>query len=215
MLHSVVGDEAFYSEATLRCPVGRLDWILRWLKANDVDLVSLDEAIARLGQPQSAPFAAFTCDDGYADNFTHALPAMERHNAPFAVFVTTGMMTGEIDAWWFGLSRLIAGHDSIALAGRRFDCADRAAKTRTFRAVEWMIHTDYALLPEVRRLIAANGIDCRALAVREGLDRDQLRKLASHPLVTIGGHTSTHINLAQATASEVDSEMRDNRLTSE
>src|ERR1044072_6561068 len=87
MLHSVVGDDAFYPEATLRCTVGRLDWFLRWLKANDVDLVSLDEAIAPLGQPQSAPFAAFTCDDGYADNFTHALPAMERHNAPFAVFV--------------------------------------------------------------------------------------------------------------------------------
>ena len=60
MLHSVVDDDAFYPEATLRCPVGRLDWILRWLKANDVDLVSLDEAIARLGQPQSAPPQAST-----------------------------------------------------------------------------------------------------------------------------------------------------------
>ena len=76
----------------------------------------------------TASFAAFTCDDGYADNFTHALPVMERHNAPFAVFVTTGMMTGEIDAWLFGLSRLIATQDSIALAGKRFDCTDRNAR---------------------------------------------------------------------------------------
>ena len=212
MLHSVVDDDAYYPEAMLRCPVGRLDWILRWLSAQDIDLVSLDEAIARLNEPRSAPFAAFTCDDGYADNFTHALPVMERHNAPFAVFVTTGMMTGEIDAWWFGLSRLIATRDSIALAGKRFGCSDRTAKTRTFRAVESMIHADYALLPEVKRLIAANGIDCHALAAQEGLNRDQLRKLASHPLVTIGGHTTTHPNLAQKTASEVESEMRDNRV---
>src|ERR1051325_10790230 len=163
MLHSVVDDDAFYPEATLRCPVGRLDWILRWLKANGFAFVSLDEAIARLDAPQCAPFAAFTCDDGYADNFTHALPVMERHNAPFTVFVTTGMMTGEIDAWWFGLSRLIAANNSFELAGIHFDCPDRAAKTRTFRDVESMIHTNYALLPEVKRRIATNGIDCHAL----------------------------------------------------
>jgi peptidoglycan/xylan/chitin deacetylase (PgdA/CDA1 family) len=211
MLHSVVADDAFYPEAMLRCPVGRLDWILRWLKANGVVFVTLDEAIARLDQPQSGPFAAFTCDDGYADNLTHALPVMERHNAPFTVFVTTGMMTGEIDAWWFGLSRLIATRDSIELADKRFDCSDRTAKTRTFRVVESMIHANYELLPSVKSLIAANGINCNALALQEGLNRDQLRELASHPLVTIGGHTTTHINLAQATAAAVDKEMRDNR----
>jgi len=211
MLHSVVDDDAFYPEAMLRCPVGRLDWIIRWLKANDADLVSLDEAIVRLDQPQSRFFAVFTCDDGYADNFTHALPVMERHNTPFTVFVTTGMVTGEIDAWWFGLSRLIATRGSFELAGKRFDCSDRAAKTRIFRVVETMIHTNYALLPAVKELIAKNDIDCRALASQEGLSRDQLRKLASHPLVTIGGHTTTHTNLAQATASDVDKEMCDNR----
>jgi peptidoglycan/xylan/chitin deacetylase (PgdA/CDA1 family) len=211
MLHSVVDEDAYYPEAMLRCPVGRLDWVLRWLKAAHIAVVSLDEAIARLGEPQSAPFAAFTCDDGYADNFTHALPVMERHNAPFTVFVTTGMMTGEIDAWWFGLSRLIATRDSFELADKRLDCADRAAKTRTFRVVESMIHANYALLPEVKRLIAANGIDCHALASQEGLDQGQLRKLASHPLVTIGGHTTTHPNLAQATASDVEKEILDNR----
>ena len=153
MLHSVVDDDAFYPEAMLRCPAGRLDWILRWLKANGFAFVTLDEAIARLDQPQSAPFAAFTCDDGYADNLTHALPVMERHNAPFTVFVTTGMMTGEIDAWWLGLSRLIATRNSIELADKRFDCSDRNAKRRTFRVIESMIHANYALLPEVKRLI--------------------------------------------------------------
>jgi peptidoglycan/xylan/chitin deacetylase (PgdA/CDA1 family) len=212
MLHSVVDDDAFYPEAMLRCPVGRLDWILRWLKANGFAFVTLDEAIARLEQPHAAPFAAFTCDDGYADNLTHALPLMERHNTPFTVFVTTGMMTGEIDAWWLGLSRLIATHDSIELADKRLDCSGRTAKTRTFRVIESMIHANYALLPEVKRLIAANGIDCHALASQEGLSREQLRELAAHPLVTIGGHTTTHIALAQATAPAVDKEMRDNRV---
>jgi peptidoglycan/xylan/chitin deacetylase (PgdA/CDA1 family) len=212
MLHSVVDDDAFYAEAMLRCPAGRLDWILRWLTANGVAFVSFDEALDRLARPQDGLFAAFTFDDGYLDNLTHALPVMERHQAPFTVFVTTGMITGGIDAWWFGLSTLIATRDSIEVAGERFDCPDRAAKQRTFLAVESKIHGNYALLPEVKRLIALNGIDCTALALQEGLSPEKLRALASHPLVTIGGHTTTHINLAQASASTVEQELRDNRV---
>ncbi len=211
MLHSVVNDDAFHPEAMLRCPVSRLDWILRWLKANDVAFVSLDEAIARLARPQDGLFAAFTFDDGYLDNLTHALPVMERHNAPFTVFVTTGMMTGDIDAWWLGLSKLIATRDAIEVGGEPFDCSDRAAKQRTFRALESKIHGNYALLPQVKRLIALNGIDSTVLAVQEGLKPEKLRELASHPLVAIGGHTSSHINLAQASAVTVDKEMGDNR----
>ena len=211
MLHSVVDDDAFYPEAMLRCPAGRLDWTLRWLKANGRVFVSLDEAVARMGRTSTGLFASFTFDDGYADNLTHALPVMERHNAPFAVYVTTGMVTGEIDAWWFGLSELIRIRDRIEVTGKKFECGDRAAKQRTFLAIEAMIHQNYALLPDVKSLIRANGIDYYALAAQEGLTRDMLRELARHPLVTIGGHTTTHINLAQAPAPVVAKEMRDNR----
>lgn len=211
MLHSVVDDDAFFPEEMLRCPVGRLDWIVRYLRANSVEIVSLDDAIARLNTPDARRFAAFTFDDGYADNLTHALPVMARHAAPFTVYVTTGMVRGAIDGWWFGLSELIRKSDRVTIAGREFVCRSRAAKHRTFLAIEAMIHGDYALLPEVKALIRQSGIDNRALARREGLDPDQLRALARHPLVTIGGHTTTHINLAQATPAAVEQEMAANR----
>jgi len=211
MLHSVVDDDAFFPEEMLRCPAGRLDWIVRYLKANNVEIVSLSDAIARLSAPDAPRFAAFTFDDGYADNLTHALPVMARHNAPFTVYVTTGMVSGEVDGWWFGLSELIRTSDRIAFAGSAFVCASRAAKQRTFLAIEQMIHGNYALLPELKALIRQSGIDIRGLGRREGLTADQLRQLASHPLVTIGGHTTTHINLAEATESIAEQEMADNR----
>ena len=212
-LHSVTDDDAFHPDDTLRCPAGKLEWALRWVKEQNIEFVSMDEAVARLSEPSTQPFATITFDDGYADNLTHALPVMERLGAPFTVYVTTGMVTREIDAWWFGLAALIRSRDRIELptAGLRFECADRAGKRRTFRQMEAAIHKDFSLLPQVREAIKESGIDCRALVNHEALDEEQLQRLARHPLVTIGGHTTTHTNLARASTSAVEWEMAANR----
>jgi peptidoglycan/xylan/chitin deacetylase (PgdA/CDA1 family) len=212
-LHSVIDDDAFYPDMTLRCSTGKLQWTLQWLRAQGLELVSLDEAVRRLSAPKPRPFAAFTFDDGYADNLTRALPVMQRFEAPFTVYVTTGMINRKIDAWWFGLAALVRSQDTIELTaiGRRFECRDAASKTRTFRAIESEIHRDFAVLPHVRAAIEEHKIDCSALVDREALTEQQLRCLAEHPLVTIGGHTTTHANLAQASVATVHLELTENR----
>ncbi|MEA2905929.1 MAG: hypothetical protein QOI12_3316 [Alphaproteobacteria bacterium] len=212
-LHSVVDDSTPYPDETLRCPVSKLAWTLRWLERQGVEFVSLDEVVKRLGTPQTRPFAAFTFDDGYADNLTHALPVMERFGAPFTVYVTTGMITRDIDAWWFGLAALVRSQERIELPELkwRFDCRDPASKKRSFKAIESAIHDDFGVLPAVRAAIADHNIDCSALVDREALTQPQLQRLARHPLATIGGHTTTHRNLAQASAAAVRWEMAENR----
>jgi peptidoglycan/xylan/chitin deacetylase (PgdA/CDA1 family) len=212
-LHSIAGDGAFHPDHTLRCPAGKLEWILRRLRQQGVDFVTLDEAVERLSTPSKRPFAAFTFDDGYADNLTRALPIMEKFAAPFTVYVTTGMVTREIDAWWFGLAALIRSYEKIALPELRrvFDCADQAGKKRTYSVLETAIHADFDVLPTVRHAIKAAGIDIPAEVDREALTEQQLRILSQHPLVSIGGHTTTHPNLARTSAAAVRSEMADNR----
>ena len=212
MLHSVVDDAGPHPDHSLRCPVATLTRTLRWLRDQDVDVVTLDEALARLEAPTARPFAAFTFDDGYADTLTHALPVMERFDAPFTVYVTTGMITRELDAWWLGLAALIGIRDRVEVPEiGRFDCADRAAKKRAFVTVESLIHQDFAKLAQVQAAIEASDIDCRALVNREALTADGLRQLARHPLVSIGAHATSHINLARASAETVRHEMAANR----
>jgi peptidoglycan/xylan/chitin deacetylase (PgdA/CDA1 family) len=211
-LHSVVADDAFHPDRTLRCPVGKLGWILRRLKSAGVDFLTLEEAIRRLSLPPSRPFAAFTFDDGFADNVTHALPVMEKYAAPFTAYITTGMLTRDIDGWWFGLGALIRAQEKITLPGLgTFACADPAAKAATFAAIEAAVHDNFDVLPAVRDAIASAGIDIAALVDREALTEAQLRELAHHPLATIGAHTTTHVNLARASAATVRSEMDENR----
>jgi peptidoglycan/xylan/chitin deacetylase (PgdA/CDA1 family) len=138
---------------------------------------------------------------------------MERFVAPFTVYVTTGMVTRQIDAWWFGLAALVRSQERIELPrlGCRWECADAASKKHTFKAIESAIHKDFGVLPHVRAAIAESKIDCGALVDREALSEQQLRRLARHPLVTIGGHTTTHRNLAQASPATVQWEMAENR----
>lgn len=204
MLHSMVGKSGGYFEEGLRCPVAALERTLRWLTDNGVQFVSLDEAVERLSRPSTGKFCAFTFDDGYLDNLTHALPLMERFGAPFTVYVATGMSTGAIDAWWLGLAALIRAHDRIELPELdcRFDCRDQAGKQLAYGAITARIHANYDELAPVKAAIAAGGIDCGALAQREALSTEQLRRLAASPLVTIGAHGVRHINLARASAAE-------------
>jgi peptidoglycan/xylan/chitin deacetylase (PgdA/CDA1 family) len=207
-LHSTIGNSVPYLE-DFRCPVVTLERTLSWLKASDFDFVSLDEALRRLSTPPRRKFCVFTFDDGFADNLTHALPVMERFAAPFTVYVATGIMTGQIDAWWLGLAALIRAQDYFELPqlNCRLDCRDHASKRRAYLEIEQQIHGSYDALDAVRTAIAAAGIDCGTLARREGLSVEQLRRLASSPLVTIGAHTQRHINLARAPESEAEREM--------
>src|SRR6202162_6364752 len=212
-LHSIVADDTLYVDQTLRCSAAKLEWVLRWFKGDGFEFVSLGEAVRRLSTANPHPFVTFTLDDGYADNLTRALPVMERFGAPFTVYVTTGMVTREIDAWWFGLAELVRLHDRVHLPelGRSFECPDLPRKRLTFKTIESAIHADVGVLPHVRNAIAKCRIDCSALIDREALSEEQLREISRHPLVTIGGHTTTPPSLAQPAAATVRWEMAENR----
>lgn len=57
----------------------------------EFEVIGLDEVQRRLSTRRSPrPAVAITFDDGYADNFRYALPALIRHRIPCTYFVSTG-----------------------------------------------------------------------------------------------------------------------------
>lgn len=68
---------------------------LEWLKEH-CELVGF-HSIPELAQANGhdRPVVAITFDDGYEDNYTHALPALASMEIPATVFVTTGLVEGD------------------------------------------------------------------------------------------------------------------------
>lgn len=204
---------AFRPNAHLEITPGYLDLVLRRLAERRIPVVTLAEALERfrLG-PAGGRYAVLTFDDGYRDNFVHALPVLERHDAPATIFVASGMVDGSADCWWMALEAAIAGSDELdasAVGLDRLDTRGAGRKQAAFDAVAerlWSLG-EHARRLAIRRLAAAHGVRIPGLLAREMMNWSEVRRLAAHPLVTLGGHTHDHAALAQMTEADARAEI--------
>jgi peptidoglycan/xylan/chitin deacetylase (PgdA/CDA1 family) len=188
---------------------------VRGLRRDGWEFVSIGEALHRVTHQVSGdPFAVLTFDDGYRDTLTRALPILERLQVPLTIYVPTGALTRELYAWWLGLRDLFRSHDRVIVEcmDRRFSCDDLAGKIFALKeATRWM-RRDYRRKLDLEPTFASYGISLAAVANTYFLDPDELRVLASHPLVTIGSHTTSHAALSLLGLDQVRSEITDNRM---
>ncbi|MDN3920458.1 polysaccharide deacetylase family protein [Roseateles violae] len=72
----------------------RFDALCGWL-ADWFNVLPLDEAVVRLNAGTlPARAACISFDDGYADNYSVALPILQRHGLPATFFIATGFLDG-------------------------------------------------------------------------------------------------------------------------
>ena len=206
MLHRVrpASREGFAPNGGLEITPEFLDLLLTRLKAQGYSIVSLDEAVARIrGGGEGAPFVALTFDDGYRDTADVALPILEKHGAPFTVFVTTGFADRTARMWWVEMEEAIAALPRVRIeaAGRMFDLPAGTAedKQAAFEALYWPLRAgeEAELLRVAGALADEAGVERVDLVDELCLNWCGLRKLSQHPLVTIGAHTLTHPMLAK------------------
>jgi len=178
------------------------------------EIVDLSEARRRLLQKDfSRRFVCFTMDDGYHDNFATALPIFRKHNAPFTVYVSTGIIDGTAVLWWVHLEDIIRqqAEISITLAGKTFDyqTATTPEKYRAFDAIYW--HMRSLNQSEQQEAIAALlrqfDIDPAKLCAQCAMTWATLAELAQEELVTIAAHTVSHSALSKLSPAEVRDEV--------
>lgn len=184
--------------------------------------IAMHEAAARIhrGEPLPPRALSITFDDGYLDNLSHALPILEQHGVPHAIYVPTGGLDSGEMLWW---DRVIGAfacterkHLDLQDAGLA-DHGERVSLNRMQRPdVVARVLGRLWDLPAQRMLESVRRIE-RLLAARlteplvaRRLSPEQVVELHRHG-VEIGAHSIDHPNLALASAAETRREMQEGR----
>ncbi|WP_419913680.1 polysaccharide deacetylase family protein [Hoeflea sp.] len=196
-----------------------LDELVAEMKTQGFDFVSLDDAVVRIGKGgKGGRFAAITLDDGFRDNLTEALPVFEKHGAPFTVYIAPGLTDGDVEPWWEIVEASVerSGSDALEMAAPdgklSFDCSTDAAKADAFEEICRILSEELEeedQVAAVRSLADNAGVDCEAFRQSYLMNWDEIRRLAVHPLCTIGAHTVNHYNLRRLPKEKALWEMSD------
>ncbi len=218
MLHHVRPEPgvAFLPNKGLSVTPEFLDKVLGHLTNRGFEIVDLDTVAARLSDPDhdaERPFVALTLDDGYRNNRDYALPIFEKHNAPHTIYVSSDLASGRGCLWWEVLERALQEQAALRLpaqlGGAECSVATLEEKQRYFMRVLRRIEVMHPY--DVRALMTPiadqAGIDIDALCSELVMGWDELAAHASHPLVSIGGHTITHPRLTGLADDDVANEI--------
>jgi peptidoglycan/xylan/chitin deacetylase (PgdA/CDA1 family) len=98
----------------------------------------MDQTVAILtGKEPFKPYSmVLTFDDGYRNNVTHALPVLQKHNAPATFFLSTGQVDRREPFWYDRLDYAIQHlrkEQHVFFAGQDFSF--RPKQTETSRAI--------------------------------------------------------------------------------
>lgn len=171
--------------------------------------ISLLDALARARDGQlNGRTVSITFDDGYADNFEVALPALQAFDVPATFFVASGF-----------LDRGRMWNDTIIESFRRME-ADGPVDLPD---VEPLLIDDWASrrhaaqvtikawkhLPPEQRQVRVDALAERVSDMPDDLmmSSEQLQRLAASRGVTIGGHTRSHPILASQSPAESQAEI--------
>jgi peptidoglycan/xylan/chitin deacetylase (PgdA/CDA1 family)/glycosyltransferase involved in cell wall biosynthesis len=164
------------------------------------NVIRLEEAVEFLASGRAFPSncIVITFDDGYRDNLTVALPALERQGLPAALFVVSGAIDGKplwldlVDSWFraTNVTTLRFGRTnelSLKTQTERRQSFDHVRSVLKSLPGEELAQA----LAELRAQLGISGPD-RPPDDSAILNWDEVRQLSSSGLMTIGAHTMTH-----------------------
>lgn len=183
--------------------VSRFDEILGWIK-RWFNVLPLDRAIRMLKDgtlPSRA--AAITFDDGYEDNYSNALPLLQKHGLAATFFIATGFLDGG-RMWNDTVIEAIRANEQaeVNLSSIGLGCYPTDTILNKRHSIEQILGR-IKYFPHSERLTISIQI-AELLAVQLANDlmmtSESVRKLREAGM-QIGGHTVSHPILAATSAS--------------
>jgi peptidoglycan/xylan/chitin deacetylase (PgdA/CDA1 family) len=187
----------------------QMHWIKSWF-----NVLPLPEAVARLcAGSLPARAAAITFDDGYADNYTVALPILRRAGLCATFFIAAGFLDG--GRMWndtvIDVIRKAEGPD-LDLAQLKLGRYRVVTMEDRRRSVAELLGTLKYLEPAQRSELVARLADAAQIQPARELmmTSDQLRSLAAAGM-TIGAHTMSHPILSRVAENKARAEMAESK----
>lgn len=217
MIHGVIvsPDESKWRPLRSRLSQDMLGRILRSL-SKKYKFISLDDAIDMItGNIPVRPYSVvLTFDDGYLNNFTHALPILKKYNAPATFYLVCGNTESNEPFWFdrldYALQHLSSPSMKVKI-GERIITIDNSSRENLINSFSNLRNTakgiyqdDLEMLSEIDKLTLAlenesgwSLLDIHADDNWSAIMNWQEAKYAiASGLITIGSHTVDHIRLS-------------------
>lgn len=149
---------------------------------------------------------AITFDDGYQDNFTNALPILEKYKVPATIFVTAGMAGGEEEFWWDALERILFYNQNLPqglnLSSDKENYDIKLITPHDKLKAYGILHSIMKNQSENERkqllndLLKWADLSAKGRQSHRIMDIYQLKEIAGSPYIEIGSHTVSHQKLS-------------------
>ena len=206
--------KAFEPNRHLEITTDYLDLAIRELKADGYEFLSADMLPERIAGAGRRPrFVCMTLDDGNRNNADYALPVFERHGVPFTIFVSQGLSERTHSMWWETLGALLGRVDALSfdfgMGEERFDLTGADARQTLYDRFAAFVHlSDEAMaVGKIDALARRHGLEPLDIVRSLIMDRDELERIAAHPLASLGAHSVSHRAIGRLGEAEARAEM--------
>lgn len=182
----------------------KLRFILGYFIEKSYKFISMDQLVQRVSSGKhSEKFVVITFDDGFNDNYTHALPIFKELGIPFTVFISTAMPDNEMVLWPYFLEEYLLKSDLVEFQfhDRKYvlPCLSLTDKQDAFHKIRSVIiENERTSIPFfMNEVFKVSDQQSKDFTRKNALSWDQLKNLSSEDIVTIGAHCKNHFALSR------------------
>ncbi len=190
---------------------------MKWL-STFCDFVSLDELLSGkvlYSEKKKKWNVAITFDDGYKNVLDAGLPIFEKYHIPITWFITTRFVEEpQYLPWWDLLAFVFnsyKGDLKFRVNGKYFffSLNDPDQRSDFRRELDAFFKDATPSRRDDMVSLILSHLPKEFKSLQNGMIRwKELEEISSHPLVTIGSHTHSHVNSARCTEAEFRDELK-------